>query len=160
MKEVVENYFKMSIPQKKRIRGMSVLQNLIKKCWPSETTLDKMKNRLIDVNRKTMILLYMLTEHFDVEVVDDEEEGAKDAIEKYADKVIEKEYQKLDHDVDDDDEGFEDVGEEEEGEDVDDVMEEEEGEDEGDFFGKEGTLESEDEEEVEDEDEPKKISKK
>ena len=39
-------------------------------------------------------------------------------------------------------------------------MEEEEGEDEGDFFGKEGTLESEDEEEVEDEDEPKKISKK
>lgn len=94
------------------------------------------------------------------EVVDDEEEGAKDAIEKYADKVIEKEYQKLDHDVDDDDEGFEDVGEEEEGEDVDDVMEEEEGEDEGDFFGKEGTLESEDEEEVEDEDEPKKISKK
>ena len=73
MKEVVENYFKMSIPQKKRIRGMSVLQKLIKKCWPSETTLDKMKNRLIDVNRKTMILLYMLTEHFDVEVVDDEE---------------------------------------------------------------------------------------
>lgn len=73
MKEVVENYFKMSIPQKKRIRGMSVLQKLIKKCWPSETTLDKMKNRRIDVNRKTMILLYMLTEHFDVEVVDDEE---------------------------------------------------------------------------------------
>ena len=28
MKEVVENYFKMSIPQKKRIRGMSVLQKL------------------------------------------------------------------------------------------------------------------------------------
>ena len=73
MKEVVENYFKMSIPQKKRIRGMSVLQKLIKKCWPSETTLDKMKNRRIDVNRKTMILLYMLTEHFDMEVVDDEE---------------------------------------------------------------------------------------
>ena len=73
MKEVVENYFKMSILQKKRIRGMSVLQKLIKKCWPSETTLDKMKNRRIDVNRKTMILLYMLTEHFDVEVVDDEE---------------------------------------------------------------------------------------
>ena len=72
MKEVVENYLKMSIPQKKRIRGMSVLQKLIKKCWPSETTLDKMKNRRIDVNRKTMILLYMLTEHFDMEVVDDE----------------------------------------------------------------------------------------
>lgn len=73
MKRVVDDYFRMNVPQTVRVGKMTALQKLIKKCWPSETTLDKMKNRDIDVNRKTMILLYLLTENFDVDVVNDEE---------------------------------------------------------------------------------------
>ena len=72
MEKVVDNYFKMNIPQKKNVRDMSKLQKLVKKCWPSETSLNKMKNRQKDVNRKTMLLLNLLTENFDVEAADDE----------------------------------------------------------------------------------------
>lgn len=73
MKQVADHYFRMNVPQTTQVGGMTALQKLVKKCWPSETTLDRMKNRDIDVNRKTMILLCLLTGYFDVEVVDDVE---------------------------------------------------------------------------------------
>ena len=73
MEQVVEDYFRMHVPQTTRVGKMTALQKVIKKCWPSETTLSRMKNREMDVNRKTLILLYMLTEYFDVEVRDEEE---------------------------------------------------------------------------------------
>lgn len=73
MEQVVEDYLRMNVPQTKQVGKMTAQQKLIKKFWPSKTALDKMKNRQSDVNRKTMILLYMITEEFDKEIVDEEE---------------------------------------------------------------------------------------
>lgn len=73
MRKIVEDYFRMNVPQTAHLSNMTALQKLVKKCWPSETTLSRMKNRDIDVNRKTLILLYLLTGEFDVQVVNEEE---------------------------------------------------------------------------------------
>lgn len=72
MKQVAEDYFRMHVPETTRTGGMSAVQKLIKKCWPGETMLDKMKTRELDVSRKTLILLYLITGAFDEEVVDEE----------------------------------------------------------------------------------------
>lgn len=80
LEEVMEKYLRMHVPARKRGmegRGetsgkISPLQNLVKRCWPSEAELSRMRNRKEDVGRKTMLLLYLVTEAFDEA---DEEEG-------------------------------------------------------------------------------------
>ena len=71
--QVVEEFMQMHVP-KNTPRGktaggnrdFSYLQKAIRKNWPSENILFKMKNRDIDVSRKVMLLLFLLTEEFEV----------------------------------------------------------------------------------------------
>ena len=53
------------ITDKSRINAMSAIQRSIAANWPSESTLSRMKNRHVDVNRKVMMLLFLAT--YDVE---------------------------------------------------------------------------------------------
>jgi len=86
MKEVVELYIRMNVPQTKKLSDYSLLQKLVKKYWPGETALLNMQNRREDVGRKTMILLYLATEEFDgcgdpeLYFYDEEEEEDADTV--------------------------------------------------------------------------------
>ncbi len=65
IEEVMETYMRMHVPETKKTANYTLLQKVIKKYWPSESGLLNMKNRKEDVNRKVMILLYLVTEAFD-----------------------------------------------------------------------------------------------
>ena len=85
----------------------------------------------------------------------DEMDSDNDELEKYADKVIQKEYNKIGKDIDDDDD-IEGLGEIEEDSEINENENEEEGdneedeEEQGEFFDEEGDLNEEDEDEEED----------
>lgn len=74
MERVMETYIRMHVPETKRTADYTLLQRMIKKYWPSESSLLNMKNRREDVSRKVMILLYLITEAFDEEKGDGNEE--------------------------------------------------------------------------------------
>ena len=61
---VAEDYFRMHVPLTKNTAQFDVLQKTIKKNWPGATELQKMKSRKIDVSRKAMVLLFLITENF------------------------------------------------------------------------------------------------
>ena len=61
---VAEDYFRMHVPLTKNTAQFDVLQKTIKKNWPGATELQKMKSRKIDVSRKAMVLLFLITEDF------------------------------------------------------------------------------------------------
>ena len=65
MDEVVSSYIRMNVPETKATAGYTLLQRLVKKYWPGETNLVNMRSRREDVSRKTIILLYLVTEAFD-----------------------------------------------------------------------------------------------
>lgn len=65
MGEVAQLYLRMKVPQTKKVSGYSLLQRLVKKYWPNESSLLKMRNRREDVSRKALLLLYLITETFD-----------------------------------------------------------------------------------------------
>ncbi|MCI8536881.1 MAG: hypothetical protein HFG68_15185 [Hungatella sp.] len=71
LESVMEDFLQMHVPKnqkrgKANTRNLSYLQHVIKKNWPSEDILEKMKNREIDVSRKVLLLLFLLTEEFEV----------------------------------------------------------------------------------------------
>lgn len=61
---VAEDYFRIHVPLTKNTAQFDVLQKTIKKNWPGATELQKMKSRKIDVSRKAMVLLFLITEDF------------------------------------------------------------------------------------------------
>lgn len=71
LQSVMEDFLQMHVPKNqergnRNSRNLSYLQRAIKKNWPSEDILEKMKNREIDVSRKVLLLLFLLTEEFEV----------------------------------------------------------------------------------------------
>lgn len=80
IEKIVQDYLTLGIPRTKRTGSFSLLQKLVKKFWPSETDLMKMKNRKEDVSRKALILLYLITESFDDNYMD---EADDDMFEEY-----------------------------------------------------------------------------
>lgn len=70
MEEVVRLYIRMHVPETKRTKDYDILQKLVKKYWPNESSLIGMRNRKEDVSRKALLILYLVTESFD----EDEEE--------------------------------------------------------------------------------------
>lgn len=71
MEKVLTTYIRMKVPEIKRVGTYSLLQRLMKKYWPNESSLLNMKNRREDVGRKTIMLLHLVTEMMEIE---DEEE--------------------------------------------------------------------------------------
>lgn len=62
IRKAVEQYLRMGVPYDKKSRGYSRLQKEIKQHWPSVKSIYEMCARKIDVDRKTLLLLYMVTE--------------------------------------------------------------------------------------------------
>ena len=94
MREVVEQYIRMNVPESRNVSDYTLLQKLVKKYWPSETALLNMRSRREDVGRKTMILLYLATEEFDNHEDEDlyfsdeeEEEDPDDILEMRLEKM-------------------------------------------------------------------------
>ena len=59
---VVEEYLRMNVPLDKNTSGYTILQKTIKKFWPNTTNIIRMKNRSVDVSRRALLLLYLVTE--------------------------------------------------------------------------------------------------
>ena len=73
VEEIIEEYLRMYVPKntsRKKTgegkRNYTYLQRVIKKNWPSESIISKMKTKEMDVIRKVLLLLFLLTEEFEV----------------------------------------------------------------------------------------------
>lgn len=104
LEEVMEEYLRMHVPEQKRKCGgsdsvsqqLSPLQKLVKKCWPNETELVRMRNRKEDVSRKTLLLLYLVTEAFDMAYEKEEEYYVLEDLEEDADTMLEIRKKRMD----------------------------------------------------------------
>ena len=63
MEAIMELYFSMNMPSSRSKCGYSVVQRLIKCNWPNTTALKNIRNRKLDVPRKLLLLLYVITEN-------------------------------------------------------------------------------------------------
>ena len=73
VEEIIEEYLRMYVPKntsRKKTgegkRNYTYLQRVIKKNWPSESIISKMKTKEMDISRKVLLLLFLLTEEFEV----------------------------------------------------------------------------------------------
>lgn len=62
VERVVREYLRMGIPYEKRIGCYNKIQREIKRHWPTAKTINEMYSRKTDVDRKTLLLLYLATE--------------------------------------------------------------------------------------------------
>lgn len=62
IERVVNEYLRMEVPYDKKSKGYTWLQKEIKRYWPTPKMIQNMYRRKEDVNRKTLILLYLATE--------------------------------------------------------------------------------------------------
>lgn len=62
VERVVREYLRMGIPYERRTGCCNRIQREIKKHWPTAKTINEMYRRKIDVDRKTLLLLYLATE--------------------------------------------------------------------------------------------------
>lgn len=94
MADVIQEYLSMNVPEGRKTSGMSVLQKMIKKYWPNESSLFNMQNRKEDVSRKVMILLYLITEAVD-EAAEDEDDYYFEDLEEDPDILLETRIEKM-----------------------------------------------------------------
>ena len=62
IRKAVEEYLRMGIPYEKRSSGYTWVHREIKRHWPSAKSIYLMRTRKTDVDRKTLLLLYIATE--------------------------------------------------------------------------------------------------
>lgn len=62
VEQVVEEYLRMGVPYGRKSSHYTRLEKEIKRHWPSPKTISEMQARKRDVNRKTLLLLYLATE--------------------------------------------------------------------------------------------------
>lgn len=80
IEHITECYLRMGMPQGRKTQNYDVFQKTIKKYWPGLRSIKAMKNRREEVNRKVLLLLYMVTggvQEKDYDEID--EEYASDA---------------------------------------------------------------------------------
>lgn len=65
VKSVVDQFMRMHVPYGKKTGDYTYLQRVVKKDWPSEREILKMKNRKRDVSRKVLLLLFLITGDFE-----------------------------------------------------------------------------------------------
>ena len=61
MEYVADNYLRLNVPVDKKTSGYSNVQKIVKKYWPGARNIKAMKSRSEDVNRKTLLLFYIVT---------------------------------------------------------------------------------------------------
>ena len=59
---LMQDYIRMNVPSNAARGRYTYVQKMIKKYWPSATSIKNMMNRKEDVSRKALILLYLITE--------------------------------------------------------------------------------------------------
>ena len=74
--------------------ALTPLQKRIKRYWPNEEMLVRMRNRSEDVSRKALLLLYLVTESFDSRP--EETEYYYEDLEEDADTMLEIRWKKMD----------------------------------------------------------------
>lgn len=110
LNQVMEQYIRMHVPGQlkgsgKRQEGadgrrkvcagaLTPLQKRIKRYWPNEEMLVRMRNRSEDVSRKALLLLYLVTESFDSRP--EETEYYYEDLEEDADTMLEIRWKKMD----------------------------------------------------------------
>lgn len=62
MEYVADEYLRLNVPKEKKTGRYTDVQKLVKKNWPSPRSIKAMKSRAEDVDRKTLLLLYLVTE--------------------------------------------------------------------------------------------------
>lgn len=82
MEHVMEQYLRMSIPNTKHTGSLTYLQRAVKKNWPSESTLLRMEKRRQDVSRKVLLLLFIVTEDFEISRTNEEKEKRAKILER------------------------------------------------------------------------------
>lgn len=65
IEKVVDTYLRMGLPSDRKTSGYSPEQKAIKRLWPNATAIKNMRNRRMDVSRKVLLLLYLVTEGLD-----------------------------------------------------------------------------------------------
>lgn len=61
IEKVAEDYLRFNVPLDKKTAGYSNVQKIVKKYWTGASGMKAMKSRSMDVNRKTLLLLYIVT---------------------------------------------------------------------------------------------------
>ena len=61
MEYIADHYLRMNMPLDKKTSGYTTVQKIVKKYWPGARNIKAMKSRSEDVNRKTLLLLYIVT---------------------------------------------------------------------------------------------------
>lgn len=68
VEEITDKYLRMNVPSDRASSKYTYIQKMIKKYWPSATNVKNMLSRAEDVTRKSLILLYLITEGIAPEV--------------------------------------------------------------------------------------------
>ncbi len=106
LEKIMDTYIQMKVPveernrkgedkKKRKVKNMTGLQKLVKRYWPNESTLVKMRTRREDVNRKTLLLLYLVTEAFDADPGDTKDICYEEDLEEDADTLLEIRLEKM-----------------------------------------------------------------
>lgn len=106
--QVMEQYLRMHVPLQMRGKRsgsvskraataeLTALQKLVKRCWPNEAELVRMRKRKEDVSRKTLLLLYLATEAFDAGGEEAEDYYDLEDLEEDADTMLEIRWKRMD----------------------------------------------------------------
>ena len=66
IEKAVDEYLRLGMPYSRRLSGRNALQKFLKKRWPTPKSVQDMYGRKLDVDRKTLLLLYVATEGMDL----------------------------------------------------------------------------------------------
>lgn len=72
IERVVGDYMRMHVPLERGTSSFDSLQKIIKSQWPNTTLIKNIYNRKVDVSRKIVILLYLITDGLDLSLSYDE----------------------------------------------------------------------------------------
>ncbi len=87
LEAVMRTYLALSMPSDRRRSRLSLVQKLIKQNWPNTTAIVNIRNHVIDVPRKLLLLLYVVTENLGISEADDWGEYFDDEPESLEDRV-------------------------------------------------------------------------
>ena len=75
MEDIADIYLRLNVPLDKKTSGYSNVQKIVKKYWPGARAVKSMKSRSEEVNRKTLLLLYIVTGGMADEEYDESDEA-------------------------------------------------------------------------------------
>ncbi len=91
VEQIMREYIRMNVPVNAPDVRYNYIQKMIKKYWPSATDIKNMMNRKKDVQRKVLILLYLITEgvsaDVDYDFVDGDSLPPRERFEEHYDRI-------------------------------------------------------------------------